>query len=136
MNFWHLNTGNDINKNSMLKHNLGYVGLGTIHDNVYQNRLKKNGTTPYQFKQFEQKAEKGDIIFLYHNKVGYIAYGEYDGIVKNSNIAPGWSEYEVQQHLIIKKWNKIDNPSTKHFRRKTLVIIKDKNYFNNLITES
>ena len=134
MNYWHLNTCNLINKNSMLTHNLGYIGLGTIHDNEYQNRIKRPGTTPSQFKLFQQKAKNGDIIFLYHNKVGYIAYGEYNGIVKYSTIAPGWSDYEIQKHLIIKKWNKIDNPSTKNFRRKTLVIIKQKDYFNSLIT--
>tara|TARA_B110000285_G_C14504456_1_gene329573 strand:+ start:52 stop:459 length:408 start_codon:yes stop_codon:yes gene_type:complete len=134
MNYWHLNTCNLINKNSMLTHNLGYIGLGTIHDNEYQTRIKRPGTTPCQFKLFQQKAKNGDIIFLYHNKVGYIAYGEYNGIVKHSTIAPGWSDYEIQKHLIIKKWNKIDNPSTKNFRRKTLVIIKQKDYFNSLIT--
>ena len=68
MNYWHLNTCNLINKNSMLTHNLGYIGLGTIHDNEYQNRIKRPGTTPCQFKLFQQKAKNGDIIFLYHNK--------------------------------------------------------------------
>jgi hypothetical protein len=135
MNFWHLNTCNTINKNSMLTNNLGYIGLGTIHDNVYQNRLSQYGSTPHQFKLFQQNATKNDIIFLYHNKIGYIAYGEYNGIVNNSTIAPGWSEYEVQKHLIIKKWNKIDNPTTKNFRRKTLIQIKNKDYLNTLIND-
>jgi len=42
----------------MLKHNLGYIGLGTIHDNVYQNRLKNMEQHLTNLNNFNKKQKK------------------------------------------------------------------------------
>jgi hypothetical protein len=133
MKYWHLNTCNDINKLSMIENNVGYIGLGTIDDGEYQSRLTRNGTTPFQYKTFESDSNKGDIILLYHNKEGYIAYGEYDGLIENPCFAPGYSEYEIQKHIKIKEWKPIFNPTTKYYKRKTIVELTDMNIVNKIL---
>tara|TARA_Y100000768_G_C23514280_1_gene467365 strand:- start:102 stop:416 length:315 start_codon:yes stop_codon:yes gene_type:complete len=102
--------------------------------------LKNKNTTPYQFKKFQEEAEPGDIILLYQNKKGYIAYGKFTGVINEpilgSDIAPDWSKTEIQKHIQVESWVFINNPSTKYFKRKTLLEVKRDpvNIFNTIVS--
>ena len=127
MKYWHINSGPNRNKNHMIKRNYCYIGLGNDINDYNQRILKKN-TTPHQFNNFKVNAKSGDIILLYQNKKGYIAYGKFTGVINEPNmgydIAPDWIKTEIQKHIQVDSWNFINNPSTKYFKRKTLVEIK------------
>ena len=41
-----------------------------------------------------------------------------------SNLAPDWNKTEIQKHIQVNSWNYINNPSTKYFKRKTLIELK------------
>jgi len=114
MNYWHCNTGNENNKDHMIRRNLCYIGLGNNRTD-YEDRMKKKGnSTPKQFTKFERLAKSGDLIYLYENKVGYIAYGEYTGEIiepqKGCELAPYWSKEEIQKHIRVKNWIQMKNP--------------------------
>ena len=97
MKYWHLNTCSNNNKNHMLENNKGYIGIGTPLEN-------RQSSTVSQWKKFEKETKINDIILLYHNRTGYIAYGKYikyDGPLHsqftNINIlAPDWRNDEIQ----------------------------------------
>ena len=139
MKYWHCNSQTINNMNHMMKRNSCYIGLGNdLHD--YNYRLSKNkNTTPHQLNRFQENARPGDIILLYQNKKGYIAYGVFTGTinepVRGSDIAPDWNTTEIQKHIQVASWTKIKNPSTKYFKRKTLVEIKNDpvNTFNTIL---
>ncbi len=136
--YWHLNTGNESHKNHMLKRNIGYIGMGNNIDD-YNNRIKKSGTTPHQFNDFKENAKEGDIILLYHNNNGHIAYGTYMGDIFEPKIgkefAPEWNINHIQKHFHINKWNIIKNPTMKYSRRPTLQEFKNngENIFNEIL---
>ena len=128
MKYWHCNSQTTNNMNHMIRRNSCYIGLGNdIHD--YNHRISKNkNTTPHQFNRFQENAQPGDIILLYQNKKGYVAYGVFTGVinepVQGRDIAPDWSRTEIQRHIQVESWNNINNPSTEHFKIQTLVEIK------------
>ena len=135
MNLWSLNTACKSNEQSMLLKNRGYIGLGE----PYENREEKKGnTTIKQLVKFKNIAKKNDYIFLYKNKIGFIAYGKYTGEVFtpqfNDEFAPGWnSSSEKQCHLGIDQWISFMNPiKTNHFNRTTLSLIKNNELKNQL----
>ena len=136
--YWHLNTGNESHKNHMLKRNIGYIGMGHNIDD-YNNRIKKSGTTPHQFNDFKENAKEGDIILLYHNNKGHIAYGTYMGDIFEPKIGkefpPEWNINQIQKHFHINKWNIIKNPTMKYSRRSTLQEFKNngENIFNEIL---
>jgi len=136
--YWHLNTGNGSHKNHMLKRNIGYIGMGHNIDD-YNNRIKKSGTTPHQFNDFKENAKDGDIILLYHNSNGHIAYGTYMGDIfepkMGKEFAPEWNINHIQKHFHINKWNIIKNPTMKYSRRQTLQEFKNngENIFNEIL---
>lgn len=133
MKYWHINCSTDENKNHMIKRNYCYIGLGNNIDDFNQRILNKN-TTPHQFYKFQREARRDDILLLYQNKIGYIAYGKFTGIINDPimgcDIAPDWSKTEIQKHIQVNTWIFINNPSTKYFKRKTLVEIKDNSIIN------
>lgn len=139
MKIWHINSHTKNNREHMLRRNYCYIGLGNdIHD--YNKRVSKNrNTTPHQLNRFQENAKSGDIILLYQNKKGYIAYGVYTGIINDpilgNDVAPDWNRTEIQKHIQVQSWNYIHNPSTKYFKRKTLVEIKKDamNTFNAIV---
>ena len=42
-------------------------------------------------------------MLLYHNKIGYIYYGIFNGLIEDpissKQMAPDWSSTEIQKHL-------------------------------------
>ena len=46
-------------------------------------------------------------------------------------MAPDWKKTEIQKHIQVENWNIINDPSTKYFKRKTLVEI-DEDILNKL----
>ena len=135
MKYWHINSSSYRNKIHMIERNYCYIGLGKDL-NEYEQRIKNKNATPNQFFRFKEEAQNGDIILLYQNKKGYIAYGRFTGEINeptmDHDLAPDWSKTEIQKHIQVDSWNFIDNPSTKYFKRKTLVEIK-KDQVNNII---
>ena len=131
MSFWSLNTSNKLNEKSILKNNVGYIGLADKEN--YQERINKKGNTTFkQFETFLIKAKKGDTIYLYKNRVGFIAYGIYNGKIThydsdaNNLKAPGWSKNSYQGHIFVDKWILLDEPIKNDFpRRKTLYKLDD-----------
>ena len=107
----------------MIRRNYCYIGLDNDINDYNQRVLKNKNTTPHQFYRFQEEAEPGDIILLYQNKKGYIAYGKFTGVINEpilgSDIAPDWSKTEIQKHIQVESWVFINNPSTKYFKRKT-----------------
>ena len=101
----------------MLKRNYCYIGLGGNPTEYNERILKNKHTTPHQFITFQNKAKEGDIILLYHNKQGYIAYGTFTGKINvpklGKDLAPDWNSTEVQKHIQIKKWNLFNQPTNK-----------------------
>ena len=83
----------------MIKRKYCYIGLGNDIDD-YNQRLKNKNTTPYQFYKFQEKARSGDIILLYQNKKGYIAYGIFTGIINEpiigGDMAPDWKKQKYK----------------------------------------
>ncbi len=140
MKYWHINSHTIGNKNHMIRRNYCYIGLGNDINDYNQRMLKNKNTTPYQFKRFQEEAEPGDIILLYQNKKGYIAYGKFTGVINEpilgSDIAPDWSKTEIQKHIQVESWIFINNPSTKYFKRKTLLEVKRDpvNIFNTIVS--
>ena len=135
MKYWHINCSTIENKNHMIRRNYCYIGLGN-DKNDYNQRLKNKNTTPYQFYKFQEKSQPGDIILLYQNKKGYVAHGNFTGIINEpiigSDMAPDWRKTEIQKHIQVDNWKFINNPSTKYFKRKTLVEI-EKDSINKII---
>ena len=129
MKYWHINTCSENNKNHMLKRNYCYIGLGGNHTEYNERILKNKHTTPHQFITFQNNAKEGDIILLYHNKQGYIAYGKFTGEINvpklGKDLAPDWNSTEVQKHIQVKKWNLFNQPTNKQSRRRTLIEIKN-----------
>ena len=80
--------------------------------------------TPAQFRYFNNHKEIGDIIILYENKIGHIYYGKITGEItqptKGMDLAPDWFINEIQYHIKVFEWTKIENPHMRNFRRKTL----------------
>ena len=140
--YWHLNAGTINNRNHMIKNNRGYIGMGLTKDTnidnnnnkYYEYRLTHKNTTPHQFNMFLQKASIGDIIVLYENKVGHIYKGIYTGNIIipkiGSEIAPDWNITEIQKHIEVREWVKIEKQSTKTALRKTLVEINESKFFS------
>ena len=128
MKYWHINSHTIGNRNHMIRRNYCYIGLGNDINDYNQRILKNKNTTPHQFYRFQVEAEPGDIILLYQNKKGYVAYGKFTGVINEpmlgSDIAPDWNKTEIQKHIQVDSWKFINNPSTKYFKRKTLVEIK------------
>ena len=122
----------------MMKRNLCYIGLGNdIID--YQQRMNKNNTTPHQFNNFLRNASINDIILLYHNGEGYIAYGKYTGKIiepkLGNDLAPDWNITEIQKHIQVDSWKTIENPSMTYVLRKTLIELKNIDKIHNIINE-
>ena len=136
MKYWHINCATEGNKNHMIRRNYCYIGLGNDIDDFNQRILKNKNTTPYQFYKFRDEACSGDMILLYQNKKGYIAYGNFTGIINEPiigcDMAPDWRKTEIQKHIQVDDWKIINNPSTKYFKRKTLVEIEE-NSINKII---
>ena len=140
--YWHLNAGTINNRNHMIKNNRGYIGLGltkeintdTNNNKYYEYRLTQKNTTPHQFNLFLKRAAIGDIIVLYENGVGHIYRGIYTGNIIipkiGSEIAPDWNITEIQKHIEVREWVKIEKQSTKTALRKTLVEIKESKFFS------
>lgn len=110
---WILNSGrkdNIENEKKMLKFNRGYIGFGTPDE---KRENKKSYTTIKQYKNFKNKAKKGDEINLYANKIGIIAKGIYTGEAYNPQFideyAPDWNINEKQIHIGI-KWEILEKP--------------------------
>ena len=127
VNVWHFNCGLKENKNHMLARNKAYLGLAD--DSIdYARRAKKSGSTIKQLENFINKNEVGDYILLYECRVGYIAYGIFNGNITEPNSsedkAPSWPANSIQKHFGVEKWIFIDNPTTKYFFRPTLCMIK------------
>ena len=139
MKYWHINSHTSGNRNHMIRRKYCYIGLGNDINDYNQRMLKNKNTTPHQFDRFQEEAEPGDIILLYQNKKGYVAYGKFTGVINEpmlgSDIAPDWNKTEIQKHIQVESWNYINNPSTKYFKRKTLVEIKKDpvNIFNTIV---
>jgi len=99
------------NEIQMLANNIFYIGFGTLEE---ERHKKKTNTTIKQFNTFIQKAKKGDNIYLYANKVGIIAIGEFTGDyynpICNEEKAPDWGVEHYQCHVKVTKWNKIYPP--------------------------
>ena len=76
------------------------------------------------------KGKKGSLIsrILHFLKTGNII----NEPIMGCDIAPDWNKTEIQKHIQVNNWIFINNPSTKYFKRKTLVEIKD-NSINNII---
>lgn len=118
MKYWHLNTHTLGNKNHILEHNIGMIGLGIPKE----NRPYTSGNTIGQWERFKKNAKQNDNnILLYHNGLGYIAYGtyiKYNGPlhVENTDInilAPDWND-EIQMHIIVDKWILFTNISMRN----------------------
>ena len=128
MKYWHINTASPNNRDHMMKKNLAYIGLGN-DENDYHQRIKNKNTTPWQFKKFNERASIGDILLLYHNGEGYIAYGKYTGKIIEPifgrDLAPDWKITEIQKHICIDSWILIQNPTMKYSQRKTLIELKN-----------
>ena len=139
MKYWHINSHTSGNRNHMIRRKYCYIGLGNDINDYNQRMLKNKNTTPHQFDRFQEEAEPGDIILLYQNKKEYVAYGKFTGVINEpmlgSDIAPDWNKTEIQKHIQVESWNYINNPSTKYFKRKTLVEIKKDpvNIFNTIV---
>ena len=139
MKYWHINSHTSGNRNHMIRRKYCYIGLGNDINDYNQRMLKNKNTTPHQFDRFQEEAEPGDIILLYQNKKGYVAYGKFTGVINEpmlgSDIAPDWNKTEIQKHIQVESWNYINNPSTKYFQRRTLVEIKKDpmNTFNTIV---
>ena len=62
--------------------------------------------------------------------------GIFTGIINEpiigSDMAPDWRKTEIQKHIQVDDWKIINNPSTKYFKRKTLVEIEE-NSINKII---
>jgi len=129
MRYWHINTYSMNNRKHMIKRNLCYIGLGNDRNDYNQRLLKNKNTTPHQYNKFEENARKGDIILLYHNGEGHIAYGKYTGVIIEPNLykdlAPDWSNTEIQKHIQVESWIRIENISMKYVRRQTLLEFKN-----------
>ena len=127
MKYWHINSHTSGNRNHMIRRKYCYIGLGNDINDYNQRILINKHTTPHQFYKFQEEAGPGDIILLYQNKKGYVAYGKFTGVINepilDSDKAPDWNNTEIQKHIQVESWNYI-NPSTKYFKRKTLVEIK------------
>ena len=129
MKYWHINTHSINNKNHMIKKKLCYIGLGNDYID-YQQRIRKNKmTTPHQFNNFVRYVSIGDIIILYHNCEGHIAYCKYTGKIiepeLTEDFAPDWKRTEIQKHIQVDSWIPIKNPSMKYVQRKTLIELKN-----------
>jgi len=146
MKYWHINVASKNNKNHMIKNKKAYIGLGLsgdIPDNYQDDKKKYNkyrisgNSTPYQYKYFNELKEKGDIIILYEKKVGHIYYGKITGEITTPKLgielAPDWDRDEIQYHINVYEWIKIENPHMKKSRRKTLVELS-KNDFISILT--
>ena len=142
MSFWSLNTcsKHSCNKNEefMMNNNVGCLSLAhNIND--YNNLLIKNGTnTLKQFNYFLQNAKKGDTIYLYKNRVGFIAYGIYNGKVRHLNCidnlysSPDFKDSMFQGNIFVDKWILLDKPIKNDYpRRRTLYKLDDDNRWNN-----
>ena len=125
--YWHFNCSTETNKNHMLNRNMSYICLG-FNNLDYINGTKKAGTTFKQLENFKNKSDIGDIILLYQSKVGYVAYGKYNGEISKPKSrdeeAPDWPHNAFQEHIGIDKWINISNPNTKYFFRPTLCMIQ------------
>ena len=116
---WSLNTGEVtrvpahlriVNEQQMLERNRGFIGFGVPEE----DRINKNGNTTYkQFDKFKELSNSGDIIYLYKNKVGYIARGIYTGEYFEPQFsdekARGWPQDEIQIHMGI-IWTRFEMP--------------------------
>ena len=144
MKFWTLNVFSENNKLHMIQNKKAYIGLGLsgeIPDKCdYPKKYNKARTcrnsTPFQFSYFNNNKEKGDIIVLYENKIGHIYYGKITGEItqptKGMDLAPDWYINEIQYHIKVFEWTKIENPHMRNFRRKTLTEITE-NDFNSIL---
>ena len=137
---WHVNSGyksvggqlSKMNQAHMIKRNLAYIGFGRGNDEYTSRSESKGFTTPKQFEKFKKNARKGDKIYLYQNRKGYIHYGYYTGMIYEPGItscawelAPGWGITEIQKHIQVDKWVSISNPAMPDVvPRVTLVEIK------------
>ena len=125
--YWHFNCGGEENLSHMYPRNMAYIGIADSNLQ-YEERIKKSGTTPKQIANFENKANIGDIILLYQSKVGYIAYGYYNGRVleptNREEEAPRWPPGTIQKHVEVDEWKSIRNPMLKYFYRQTLCQIQ------------
>ena len=119
MKYWHLNTSSSINKNHMLKLNIGMIGL------EYPEEIRKHNTrdTMAQWERFKNNVSDNDEIILYHKGVGYIAHGTYkkylDSLVldnTNSNILSPDKNWlgAIQGHIQVDKWKLFKKPSLKN----------------------
>lgn len=112
MSIWHCNVGTSNNQKYMLRHNVFAIGLGkTIEDYNYRNTRKGN-TTPKQYKKFLNICNNHDIMLLYKNKIGYIAWGYFTGEIYTPIVnkrCPDWPE-EIQKNMCVENWNLIVTP--------------------------
>ena len=144
MKFWTINVATEKNKHHMILNKKAYIGLGLSGEipNKCDNPTKYNkartnrNSTPFQFSYFNNNKEKGDIIVLYENKIGHIYYGKITGEItkpiKGIDLAPDWDINEIQYHIKVVGWTKIENPHMKNCRRKTLTEITE-NDFNSIL---
>ena len=109
------------NEEKMLDKNVFFIGFGTPNE---KREEKKSYTTIKQFENFKKKSNIGDTIYLYANKVGIIAKGNYIGSIcepiKKNEKAPDWSELEKQSHVGVDKWIIFDTPINYKARPQTL----------------
>ena len=112
------------NEAKMLQNNRGFIGFGKPEE---KREDKKTNTTIKQFNKFKQIAKKGDNIYLYKNKVGVIAIGEYTGEYYEPQFiddkAPDWNIDEKQCHIGI-KWDLLPDPIKYKPLPRTLYFIK------------
>ena len=91
----------------MLSENVACFGIGQPEE---KREEKKGFNTCKQFEKFKNEAEKGDIIYLYSNRVGIIAYAYYNGHLTEelNNKGPWKLLMERQINIGIKEWIKIE----------------------------
>ena len=149
MRYWHLNTSSPVNKNHMLKYNIGMIGLEAYpHKEVRKNNP---WDTIGQWDRFKKNVRDRDIILLYHCGLGYIAYGVYkhykDSLVvdnTDSNILSPDKDWlgSIQGHIHDDKWNLfttiiMKNPIYKSSNRYTLTELSRGNeLFEYLLTNN
>ena len=107
---WILNSCNttkwDELETFMLCENIACFGLGS----PLEKRECKNGNTTYkQYQRFLNDAQIGDIIYLYRNGCGIIAYAYYNGKISREEGKKGpWElEDEIQITIGINYWFKV-----------------------------
>lgn len=140
VNYWHCNVQYEEHRKYMINNKRAHIGLGSDYPGSgeynYKIRELKPRSTYFQNKKCKDKIKKGDIIFLYQNKIGYTHYGIYNGIIYRNNQTledklPKWDITEKTDGYCVDEWLIINNSKPdKYALRGTLQEIKNTNKIN------